>query len=322
MNRRRDQEHRIGGQRPTRLRVWLLRHAQVALASLGRLARSPLSSLMTVLVLGIALSLPTGLHLLLKNVQQLAGGWDGAATISLYLQRETSPVQARRLADRIRGQAGIEAVELIGRDQALAEFRRLGGFAGALDALEGNPLPDVVVVHPDPAHSDPDRAAALLQRLQRQAEVEFGQLDLEWVRRFQAITEIARRAVLVLAVLLGMAVLLVVVNTIRLEIQNRRPEIEITKLIGGTDAFIRRPFLYLGIWYGLLGGLTAWLLVSLSLWLLSGPVARLAGLYDSGFQLAGIDAPTLAGLLGLAILLGLGGAWLAVARHLREIEPA
>lgn len=317
-----DRRRTPAARRPSRLRIWLLRHLQVALASLGRLARSPLSSLMTILVLGIALSLPAGLHLLLKNVQQLAGHWDGAATISLYLAPETGRGEAGRLAERIRRLVGVEQVTLIDREQALEEFRRLGGFAGALEALEGNPLPHVLVVRPDPAHSDPDSADALLQRLQGMKPVELGQLDLQWVRRFQAITEIARRGLLVLAALLGMAVLLVVVNTIRLEIQNRRAEIEITKLIGGTDAFIRRPFLYLGLWYGLFGGLSAWLLVSLSLWLLSGPVARLAGLYDSRFVLAGMDPATVAGLLGGAILLGLGGAWLAVARHLRDIEPA
>ncbi len=299
-----------------------MRHAQVALASLGRLARAPLSSLMTILVIGIALSLPTGLHLLLLNVQQLGNTWDGAASISLYLRQELTREQVGELAGRIRRTAGIEQVQTIDRDQALEEFRRLSGFSGALEALEDNPLPAVLVVKPDPGHSGPEPAERLLQHLQALDGVEFGQLDLQWVRRFQAIAQIARRGVMVLASLLAVAVLLIVVNTIRLEIQNRHAEIEITKLIGGTDAFIRRPFLYLGLWYGLFGGIAAGLLVGLSLWLLKGPVTRLAGLYDSDFGLTSMNLATLAGLIGVSVLLGLGGAWLAVARHLRHIEPA
>ena len=299
-----------------------MRHVQVALASLGRLARAPLSSLMTILVIGIALSLPTGLHLLLLNVQQLGNSWDGAASISLYLRQELTREQVGELAGLVRRIPGIERVQTIDRDQALEEFRRLSGFSGALDALEDNPLPAVLVATPDAGHSDPGPAEQLLKRLQALDGVEFGQLDLQWVRRFQAITQIARRGVMVLASLLAVSILLIVVNTIRLEIQNRHAEIEITKLIGGTDAFIRRPFLYLGIWYGLFGGIAAGLLVGLSLWLLKGPVTRLAGLYDSDFGLTSMNLATLAGLIGFSVLLGLGGAWLAVARHLHRIEPA
>lgn len=322
MNQLADRGRPITPRRRPRFRIWLLRHAQVALASLGRLARSPLSSLMTILVIGIALSLPTGLHLLLKNVQQLGGTWDGAASISLYLRQEVGQQEIEQLTERLHRMQGIDQIRVINRDQALDEFRQLSGFSGALEALEDNPLPAVLVVKPAPDHSGPTLAKTLLNQLQALDGVEFGQLDLQWVRRFQAITEIARRAVMVLASLLAAAVLLIVVNTIRLEIQNRHAEIEITKLIGGTDAFIRRPFLYLGIWYGLFGGITAGLLVGLSLWLLKGPVARLSGLYNSHFGLTSLDLATLASLIAISILLGLGGAWLAVARHLNEIEPS
>jgi cell division transport system permease protein len=161
----------------------------------------------------------------------------------------------------------------------------------------------------------------VLNDLRLLSEVDFAQLDMQWVRRFHAIADIARRAVLVLASLHGLAVLLIVINTIRLEIQNRLAEIEITKLIGATDAFIRRPFLYSGIWYGLFGGLIAWLLVSVSLALLDAPVARLAGLYGSGFRLEGMNILILLMLVSGSTLLGLGGSWIAVGRHLNEIEP-
>lgn len=312
----------ISSRRRLRLDTWLLRHLQVALASLGRLVRAPLSSLMTSAVIGIALALPSGLHLLLDNTQTLSGSWEGAATISIYLKQESSREQVESLAARLRRQQGIAEVRLISRDQALTEFRRLSGFGEVLDTLGENPLPDVLVIEPDAAHSSPRTAGELLNRLRKADEVDFAQLDMQWVRRFHALTEIAGRAVLVLATLLGLAVLLVVVNTIRLEIQNRHTEIEITKLIGATDAFIRRPFLYSGIWYGLLGGIIAWLLVSLSLWLLDAPVARLAELYGSGFELAGLGFTRSMLLLGGSTLLGLGGSWIAVGRHLNRIEPS
>ncbi len=303
------------------LNTWLLRHLQVALASLGRLCRTPLATLMTSTVIGIALALPTGMHVALSNIQQLAGGWDGAATLSLFLKPEVGEEAASRLASRLRRHPQLARVQLIDPDQALQEFQQLSGFEGALQALKSNPLPTVLVIEPQPQQSTPEAAEALMAEFNQLAEVAFTQLDLQWVRRFHAITEIARRGVLVVGLLLGVAVLLIIGNTIRLEIQNRRSEIEITKLIGGTDAFIRRPFLYNGLWYGLSGGMLAWLLVTLSLWMLSAPVEHLAGLYHSEFDLSTIDGQTLATLLLGSALLGLLGSWIAVGRHLSEIEP-
>jgi len=302
--------------------VWLLRHAQVAVSSLGRLSRAPLSTLMTAAVIGIALALPTGLDVLLNNLQQLAGGWTGAVSISLFLHEEVSDPQAERLAEALRARPEILSVEVLDRDQALEEFRRSSGLGAALDALEENPLPAVLVLKPREVFAAPEAAERLLAELDALPETDIAQLDLQWVQRFHAITEIARRGVLVLGGLLALAVLLIVGNTIRLEIQNRHAEIEITKLIGATDAFIRRPFLYCGLWYGLLGGLIAWLMVSVSLWAIKGPVERLAGLYQSGFDLSAVSLETLAGLLAGSALLGLLGSWVSVGRHLHLIEPA
>jgi len=306
---------------PRRLYIWLLRHAQVCLASLGRVSRTPLSTLMTVSVIGIALSLPTGLHLILKNLQTLGGVWDGAATISLFLKTQETDTATEQVLEYLHKRPGIAHIQVIDPDSALAEFQRLSGFGDALDALEENPLPPVVVVEPEAKLSTPEAAEALLEELRALPQVDLAQLDLKWVKRFNALTEIARRGVLVIASLLGMAVLLIVGNTIRLEIQNRRDEIEVTKLVGGTDAFIRRPFLYTGIWYGLGGGLIAWALVGLSLGLLADPVQNLALLYGGGFDLSTLDAPTLGVLLGGSTLMGLAGSWLAVGRHLSDIEP-
>ncbi len=302
-------------------RRYLLRHAQVALASLGRLVRNPASSLMTAAVIGIALALPAGLLTLLDNLQRLSTGWDGGATLSLFLRHEVDTDAARALAGRLQGWPEVAGVTLLTPEQALAEFRELSGFGDALDALPGNPLPAVLIVQPEDAHAGPEGAGALLERLQALPEVELAQLDLQWVRRFQALMEIGRRGVLVIGVLLALAVLLVIGNTIRLDIQNRHEEILVTKLVGGTDAFVRRPFLYGGLWYGLAGGLIALLLVEAAHLLLAGPVRRLAGLYHSNFSLSGLDLATAGLLLALGAGLGLAGSWLAVGRHLDAIEP-
>jgi len=304
-----------------RPQIWLQRHAQVLLSSLGRLVRLPLSTLMTSAVIGIALALPVGLHLVIHNLQQLSGGWEQSAGISLFLKQEIDDNRAAELADKLRRHQRIGSIRLIGKAEAMQEFRHQSGFGEALEALDQNPLPALLEIQPKAEFSDARNAQRLVEELRLLPEAALVQLDLQWVKRLQALARIAQRGVLVLASLLGLAVLLVVGNTIRLEIQNRQSEIEISKLIGATDSFIRRPFLYTGIWYGLFGGVLAWLLVSLSIGLLSGPVSGLAGLYQSGFRLSSLDAGETLLLLAGSAGLGLGGSWLAVARHLTRVEP-
>ena len=303
------------------LKIWFLRHIQVSLASLGRLVRLPLSTLMTSAVIGIALALPTGMHVVLGHLQAISGGWDGAATISLFLKQEVAESAAEKLAQKLRSKPEIAEVDFISREAALDEFRRLSGFGEALDALDSNPLPALLVIKPTPEQSNPASTQQLINELDLLSEADLVQLDMQWVRRFHALTEIARRGVLVLASLLSLAVLLIVGNTIRLEIQNRHAEIEISKLIGATDAFIRRPFLYSGFWYGLFGGIIAWLLVDLSILTLDDSVGQLASLYHSGFTLTLVDTLTVVALLGGSGLLGLLGSWISVGRHLSAIEP-
>jgi cell division transport system permease protein len=304
------------------LRTYLLRHLQVFFYSLGVLSRSPFATLMTAAVIGIALALPSGLHVVLKNAQQLSGGWDGVAQISLFLNRSVGDDEAEKLAKQIQKLPEVAGVTYISRRQALLEFQRLSGFGDALQALKDNPLPSVLVIRPASEASTPEATEGLLQRLNAYPAVDLAQLDMQWVKRLYVIMELIRRGVVVLAILLAVAVLLVVGNTLRLAIQNRRDEIVVMKLIGGTDGFIRRPFLYTGFWYGLFGGLIAWILVNLSLSILSDPVERLAGLYQSRFELSGLDLTSAIMLLGTSILLGLAGSWLAVGRHLRDIEPS
>ena len=305
----------------TRGHVLLLRHLQVFFYSIGKLTRHTFSLFMTVAVIGVALALPTSLHILLKNAQQLSGGWDGAAQISVFLKENVSEKQTKALAKHLRNKTEIAQVSYISREQALEEFKIKSGFGDALKALKNNPLPSVLIVHPALEYSQPDKTEALVKKIRTDTRVEIAQLDMQWVKRLYAIMDIVSRGVFVLALLLALAVLLVVGNTIRLAIQNRKEEIVVMKLIGGTDAFIRRPFLYTGFWYGFLGAVLAFLLVSVVLLMLSGPVEKLTSLYQNSFQLSYLDFDTNLILLGTGITLGLVGSWLAVGRHLREIEP-
>lgn len=305
----------------TRLQAWGINHLHVLLASLGRLCRAPLATVMTVSVIAIALALPAGFYTLLQNIQQLSGGWDGAARISLYLKQDVELARVRELAGTLEGRDRVERLRVIDKAQALEEFKNLSGFGGALDALEGNPLPHVLVITPVIDPQNPQSVETLVDELGQLPEVELAQLDLQWVKRLYTIMDLVQRGLLVIAGMLALAVVLVIGNTIRLDIQNRHSEIQVNKLIGATDAFIRRPFLYTGFWYGLLGGVTASLLVTVALSLLQGPAGRLAGLYESGFQLLNLGFTQSMAVIAIAVLLGYLGSWVAVGRHLREIEP-
>ncbi|NOX77033.1 MAG: cell division protein FtsX [Gammaproteobacteria bacterium] len=305
----------------SRINAYFTHHLWVLVSSLGVLWRTPLATLMTAAVIGIALALPAGLHVLLQNVQQLSTGWEGTAQMSLFLKPGVPESRITSLADKLRDWDDVAEVRYISREQALAEFREQSGFGGALDVLDENPLPAVLVLRPTAEAAKPVNMEILLNRVQKLESVDLAQLDMEWVRRLSGIIELGKRGVLLLAGLLALAILLVVGNTIRLTILSRSQEIIVTKLIGATNAFIRRPFLYTGFWYGLMGAVLAWLLVATLLGLLSDPVNHLSLLYDSEFSLGGVGLATVAILLGSGIVLGLLGSWLAVGRHLQAIEP-
>ncbi|HJV97253.1 MAG TPA: permease-like cell division protein FtsX [Albitalea sp.] len=303
------------------IKNYFLRHAQTFFFSLGQLSRTPVATFLTVAVIGITLALPAGFYVAIENVQRVAQGWEDNGQISLFLKPDVTPATAGKLADKIRRLPAVSWVDYVSREAALAEFKRLSGFGEALDSLERNPLPAVLVVHPAAVHADPDDLQALLKELRRNSEVDIAQLDLDWVRRLHAMLALVREGVLILATGLAVAVLLIIGNTIRMAVLSRRDEIEITKLIGGTNAFIRRPFLYAGMLQGLFGAILAWLLVSLGLLLLSGPVANLASLYGSRFEAENLGFLATLALIGIGALLGWLGSRLAVGRHLRAIEP-
>jgi cell division transport system permease protein len=303
------------------LGTWGARHLQAFLGALGRLLRQPIASTLTVIVIALALALPSGLWLFVSNARAATGDLANAVEVTVYLKTDVALEKATQLARSARQRDGVAAVTLIKSDDALAEFREYSGFGAALQALESNPLPHVLNVLPTPQASGPAQIEALKRYFGAWPEVELVQVDTEWVQRFAALLDVMRRALLVVAAVLGLGVLAVIGNTIRLEINARRAEIEVTKLVGGSNAFVRRPFLYAGVLYGLAGALLAWAVVGLAVAVLEGPVRQLAGLYGSRFGLAGLGLREVLTVVGAGAFLGLAGAWIAAARNISRIEP-
>jgi cell division transport system permease protein len=296
-------------------------HLQALLGSLGRLARTPLSTLLTLMVIALALALPASLRLLVTNAQAATGNFANAIDLSVYLKTDVPLAKAQQLAEAARQRHDVADVTLISADQGLKDFRTYSGFGAALAALKQNPLPHVLHVRPRPESSSAAALEALRSYFTAWPEVDLVQVDSEWVMRFNAILEVLRRLLLIAAALLGVGVLAVIGNTIRLEIQSRRAEIEVTKLVGGSNSFVRRPFLYTGVLYGLGGALLAWGILALAVAVLGESVTTLARLYGSRYQLLGPDRGEVGILLGGGAALGWLGAWISAARHLRSIEP-
>lgn len=297
------------------------RHVQAFLGSLGRLLRTPVASFLTILVVAVALALPMSLKLLVSNARIATGDFKDAVDLSVYLRTDVPLAKAEQLASNAKQRSDISVVELIPSDKALDEFKAYSGFGAALDVLEQNPLPHVLHVRPAVDASSPASIETLRHYFTAWPEVELVQIDSEWVMRFNAILDVMRQVLVIAAALLGLGVIAVVGNTIRLEILNRRAEIEVTKLVGGSDGFVRRPFLYTGMLYGLIGALLAWGIITVTVLTLSQPVGTLAKLYGSQYSLAGPTPDDVAFLLGGGAFLGLIGAWVSATNHLSRIEP-
>ena len=303
-----------------RISAYLLHHLQSLIFSLGKIYQAPATTIMTVAVIGITLSLPGGFYLFLKNIDAMSGDFRSSTQISLYLDLDVSEKRARVVEKDIGSMAQVESTRFISRDKSLEEFRQNSGFGKSIDTLSSNPLPHTIVV--EPVAADTFEIRNLVNKLQAMPEVEIAKLDTEWLERLYTIIEIAKRSVTIITILFSCAVLLIIGNTIRLDIQNRYQEIIVTKLIGATDAFIRRPFLYGGVWYGLLGGLFSWLIVEIGYLAISGPLERLNLLYQSEMTLITFSFHDFIILITSSTLLGLAGSWIAVARHLNQIEPS
>ncbi len=302
------------------LRAWARRHAYSLLSSLGSLVRQPLASIMTIVVLAIALSLPAALHSSLTNLQQVGDDWQRLDSLTVFLEVGADSEQAAAMGEEIGGWQGVGSVDSVSPDEALDELGADAGFSGAVEALSENPLPWVLEVSPELLSES--ELSRLTRRLEGLDGVDLVLVDLRWLNRLENILDLLDSVVGMLAFLFAVAVVFVVGNTIRLDINNRREEIEVMALVGATDSFIRRPFLYAGLWYGLAGGLLAWAVVAGGLAFLRAPVARLAASYDSPFQLAAPDAAAVVLLVFGSGLLGLAGAWVAVGRHLRRFSPS
>jgi cell division transport system permease protein len=301
--------------------AWLARHAQTLLGSLGRIVRYPIATAMTIAVIAVALALPLFFSVLLQNTRSATANWNQAFELSVYLTQKAGAERAEALAKQLRARPDVAAVRVITADQALAEFRTSSGFGKALDALDGNPLPNTLIVTPTIAASTPESTVALKTSIEAATDVEAVQLDTEWVQRLNAMLDVIRRVLWLTGGLLGLSVVLVVGNTIRLDILNRREEIEVMKLVGATDGFARRPFLYSGVWYGLGGGIGAVIVVAIAVTVLSRPLAHLASLYGSQFHLTGLRFGSVVRILAVSVALGWLGSWFAATRHIRAVEP-
>ena len=304
-----------------RVNHWLLQHARAFFLSLGQLYKNPGGALLSISVIGISLALPAGFYSLLENAQRITSHFDAASHISLFLSPDVDEQRALELAGSLQARADIDGVEMISPESALTEYKENSGFAEALEALDQNPLPFVLIVQPRAKAIAASDNMYLLATLRSLPEVESGQFDWQWAQRLHQIIEVFQRAVLIVAALFAGAVILVVGNTIRMAVYNRRHEIEIHKLFGATDGFITRPFLYSGMLHGAAGSLLAWLMLEVSMLLLQDPVARLADLYGSRFFPVTLSAREVLGLILIGAGLGLVGSWLSVKRHLRAIDP-
>ncbi len=294
-------------------------HQQVAVDSLDRLLASISGTLMIWIMIAIAMALPLFLLLFLQNLQQFGSDLDEASQISVFMNTTTEMPRLEQLRDEMLGRSEIQDVEIITAETALQEFQASSGFGDILSGLDENPLPPVLLV--TPLAQDAAVLQPLLASLQDYPEVDEVQFDLDWLQRLYGILNLAQRLTYMIGLLLALGVALVVGNTIKLAIENRRDEIVVVKLVGGTDAYVSRPFLYTGLWYGAGGGLIACVLILLAQLILQGPVSRLAGLYEGEFALIGLGISGFFMVLLLSAMLGWFGAWLSVLRHLRAIEP-
>jgi cell division transport system permease protein len=310
-----------GGNFVDKLNAYRDLHAHALFSSLGRLVASPFTSVMTIAVLAIAIALASGFYILVVNLQQLTCNLETSNQISLFLRDDVSDAHANKLADIIRQNATVQEVKLITREQALTEFKTYSGFGAAINALEKNPLPIVIQVLPKNTLEDKQGLEALLKSFQQSPEVDFAQMDLLWVERLQSIMAVARLFATLLNLMLGGAVLFIIGNTIQLELHTRRDEVVIAKLVGATNAFIQRPFLYTGFWIGFISGVSAWFIVTALMLILRHPVEKLSGLYEGGFHLLFLSFTETLALIGVSSVLGVLGSWAVLIYQLQHTKP-
>ena len=301
--------------------AYLLNHAHGLFSSLGRLSRTPFTSTMTILVLSVAISLAGCFYIVVANIQQLTGNLQASNQMSLFLKEHINESAGQKIADQLAHNENIESIKFISKKQAMDEFKVNSGFGDALNALESNPLPNVIQILPKGVLDSREALDNLVADFKKMPEVEFVQVDMQWVERLQAIMRIASRAVTLVGVLLGFAVTFITGNTIRLELHNRQDEVFISKLVGATHSFIQRPFLYTGFWLGFIAGFSAWLIITIMLLIVESPVEKLSNLYNSSFELLYLSFSEFMLLLMMASGLAVLGSWAVLHYQLRQIKP-
>ncbi|AGH80503.1 cell division ABC transporter component permease FtsX [Psychromonas sp. CNPT3] len=304
-----------------RFSAWTHQHYDQIISSFLALWKTPLATFMTVLVLGIALSFPSVFHVFYKNIERVTAQWDRASEISLFLEKDISEKRIQVLINKLGMYDDIASITYISSYQALEEFKEMSGFSKALSYLDENPLPAVLVVIPNNESMDIVSSKLLVEKLKNEQEVNLVRLDLDWIEKVQAIVALLVDIVVTVALLLLISILLIMSNTIRLNILNQRTEIEVLQLVGATNNFIRRPFLYAGAWYGFLGGVIAWLLTSVLVFALEQGVLNLMRLYQVQFEIAFLNINETLLLLGVSTTLGLLTSYVSVKQYLYKISP-
>ncbi len=314
------QTSHIGGDFSDKLRAYRDLHAHALFSSLGRLVASRLNAVLTIIVLSISISLACGFYLLVENAQQLTADLETSNQISLFLREDVSLASATKLANGIKLDPSVQTVKVITKEQALKEFEDFSGFGEAIRALEKNPLPIVLQVIPKNSLEEGQNIETLVENFKQAGEVDFAQLDMEWVKKLQLMIDVAQMSVVLLGVLLSLAVLFITGNTIRLELHNRKDEIVIAKLVGATNSFVQRPFLYSGFWIGFFSGISAWFIVTIMMLILKQPIEKLSMLYHSSFHLLFMGFFETIGLILVSAGLGIAGSWVVVQLQLQHLK--
>lgn len=298
--------------KPAFIRHYLSQHYSACLTSFNNLARHPGSTLLIIIMISIALVLPTALFVFLENAKSVSAAWSDTAQISLYLRTDVNDSQVKDLMQHLQEQPDVAKTTYISPAQGLADFQQQTGLNDTLTVLKQNPIPGVILLEPKENASSYDAMNSLLQNVKTLPEVDNAVLDLQWVKRLAAILDLGKKIVFVLGCLLALGILFIIGNAIHLSLQRYHNEISVLQLIGAGVSYIRRPFLYVGFWYGLLGAILALLIINLLLMWLKAPVQHLAVLYDSSFRLQGMQWHTTLDVLMSGAFLGLLGAGLAV----------
>jgi cell division transport system permease protein len=314
------QTSHVGGDFSDKLRAYRDLHAHALFSSLGRLVAARLNAVLTIIVLSISISLACGFYLFVENAEQLTSDLETSNQISLFLRDDVSLASATRLANGIKLDPSVQAVKIITKEQALKEFEEFSGFGEAIKALEKNPLPIVLQVVPKNSLEEGQNIETLVENFKQAGEVDFAQLDMQWVKRLQLMIEVAHVSVVLLGVLLSLAVLFITGNTIRLELHTRKDEIVIAKLVGATNSFVQRPFLYSGFWIGFFSGVSAWFIVTIMMLILKQPVEKLSMLYNSSFHLQFMGFFETLALILLSSTLGVVGSWVVVRLQLQQMK--